>query len=42
MAYEIFQYQNKHQYYQVARLDQQDMQTIINSYAPTTGNQQLQ
>lgn len=41
MAYEIFQYQNKHQYYQVARLDQQDMQTIINSYAPST-SQQLQ
>lgn len=40
MAYEIFQYQNKHKYYQVARLDQQDMQTIINSYAPGTGSQQ--
>ncbi|MCQ6276758.1 spore coat protein [Bacillus sp. V3B] len=41
MAYEIFQYQNKHQYYQVARLDQQDMETIINSFATTSG-QQLQ
>lgn len=35
MAYEIFQYQNKRGYYQVARLDQQDMETLINSYAPT-------
>jgi len=42
MAYEIFQYQNKHQYYQVARLDQQDMEAIINSYTTTTGGQQLQ
>lgn len=41
MAYEIFQYQNKHGYYQVARLDQNDMTQIINSYAPSTG-QQLQ
>ena len=41
MAYEIFQYQNKHQYYQVPRLDQQDMETLINSYAPGT-NRQLQ
>ncbi|WP_428909419.1 spore coat protein [Niallia sp. Krafla_26] len=35
MAYEIFQYQNKHGYYQVARLDQQDMNTLINSFVPT-------
>lgn len=35
MAYEIFQYQNKKGYYQVARLDQQDMNTLINSFAPT-------
>lgn len=41
MAYEIFQYQNKHGYYQVARLDQNDMVNLINSYAPATG-QQLQ
>jgi spore coat protein CotF len=41
MAYEIFQYQNKHGYYQVARLDQNDMTQLINSYAPATG-QQLQ
>jgi spore coat protein CotF len=42
MAYEIFQYQNKHQYYQVARLDQQDMENVINSYIPTAGNVPLQ
>jgi spore coat protein CotF len=42
MAYEIFQYQNKHQYYQVARLDQQDMETIINSFTTATNGQQLQ
>src|SRR5690625_3463229 len=38
MAYEVYLYQNKHQYYQVAQLQQQDMQTIINSYAPIQGN----
>lgn len=42
MAYEIFQYQNKHQYYQVPRLDQQDMDAIINSYAPATPQAPLQ
>ena len=35
MAYEIFQYQNKHGYYQVPRLDQQDMETLINSFPQT-------
>lgn len=34
MAYEVFLYQNKHQYYQVPQLKQQDMQTFQNSYAP--------
>jgi len=37
MAYEIFQYQNKHQYYQVAQLSEQDMQLVLNSYTTTTG-----
>jgi len=37
MAYEIFQYQNKHQYYQVAQLNAQDMQLVLNSYTTTTG-----
>ena len=34
MAYEVFLYQNKNQYYQVAQLQQQDMQMIMNSFAP--------
>lgn len=38
MAYEMYLYQNKHQYYQVAQLQPQDMQAIINSYAPVQGN----
>ncbi len=38
MAYEMYLYQNKHQYYQVAQLQPQDMQAIINSHAPIQGN----
>lgn len=38
MAYEIFLYQNKNQYYQVPQLQPQDMQAIINGYAPIQGN----
>lgn len=34
MAYEMYLYQNKHQYYQVPQLQMQDMQMIRNSYAP--------
>ncbi|MFC3041685.1 spore coat protein [Virgibacillus xinjiangensis] len=34
MAYEVFQYQNKNQYYQVPQLKQQDMQAYMNSFAP--------
>ncbi|GGB47847.1 spore coat protein F-like protein YhcQ [Lentibacillus populi] len=37
MAYEVFLYQNKHQYYQVPQLNQQDMQAFQNSYAPVQG-----
>jgi len=37
MAYEIFLYQNKNQYYQVPQLQPQDMQAILNSYAPIQG-----
>lgn len=37
MAYELFLYQNKHHYYQVPQLQQQDMQAFQNSYAPTQG-----
>ncbi|MFS0597498.1 spore coat protein [Peribacillus frigoritolerans] len=38
MAYEISIYQNKHHYYQVPQLAQQDMQLMMNSYAPAQGN----
>lgn len=37
MAYEIFLYQNKHQYYQVPQLKQEDMQIYMNSFAPVQG-----
>ncbi|MDZ5473984.1 spore coat protein [Bacillus sp. 31A1R] len=39
MAYEIFLYQNKHKYYQVPQLKEQDMQQMINAYAPANGTQ---
>ncbi|MUK89452.1 spore coat protein [Ornithinibacillus sp. L9] len=38
MAYEVFLYQNKNQYYQVPQLKQQDMQNYMNSFAPLQGN----
>lgn len=34
MAYEVFLYQNKHQYYQVPQLKPEDMQIYMNSFAP--------
>lgn len=34
MAYELSIYQNKHHYYQVPQLAQQDMQQMLNAYAP--------
>lgn len=37
MAYELSIYQNKHHYYQVPQLAQQDMQQILNSYASFQG-----
>ncbi|SFB06233.1 Spore coat protein CotF [Lentibacillus halodurans] len=37
MAYEVFLYQNKNQYYQVPQLKQQDMQAFQQSYAPAQG-----
>ncbi|WP_174615603.1 spore coat protein [Virgibacillus ihumii] len=37
MAYEIFLYQNKNHYYQVPKLQPQDMQAFQNSYGPTQG-----
>ncbi|MCM3675714.1 MULTISPECIES: spore coat protein [Peribacillus] len=41
MAYEISLYQNKHHYYQVPQLAQQDMQQMMNSYAPAQGNNNI-
>src|SRR5690625_737459 len=38
MAYEMYLYQNKHQYYQVPQLKQEDMQIITNGFAPIQGN----
>lgn len=37
MAYEISLYQNKHHYYQVPQFAQQDMQQMVNAYAPANG-----
>ncbi|RKQ33224.1 spore coat protein [Oceanobacillus halophilus] len=37
MAYEVFLYQNRNQYYQVPQLKQEDMQAYMNSYAPVQG-----
>lgn len=37
MAYELAIYQNKHHYYQVPQLAAQDMQQILNAYAPSQG-----
>ncbi|MGA4721216.1 spore coat protein [Fictibacillus nanhaiensis] len=34
MSYEIFLYQNKHGYYQVPQLNDQDMSAMLQSYAP--------
>ncbi|WP_268250710.1 spore coat protein [Bacillus nakamurai] len=41
MAYEIFLYQNKHGYYQVPQLNAQDMQTMLNSFAPAQEQPQM-
>lgn len=40
MAYEIFLYQNKNQYYQVPQLQMQDMQNIVNGFSPIQQNMQ--
>jgi spore coat protein CotF len=37
MAYELSIYQNKHHYYQVPQLPQQDMIQLLNAYAPAQG-----
>jgi len=41
MAYEISIYQNKHQYYQVPQLAQQDMNQLLNAFAPAQGMPQM-
>lgn len=41
MAYELSIYQNKHNYYQVPQLAQQDMQQLLNAYAPAQMNGQM-
>lgn len=42
MAYEISIYQNQKHYYQVPQLAQQDMQQMLNMYAPAQGQPQMQ
>lgn len=37
MAYELSIYQNKHHYYQVPQLAQQDMQALLNAFASSVG-----
>nr|WP_252989994.1 spore coat protein [Sporosarcina newyorkensis] len=37
MAYELAIYQNKHHYYQVPQLNSQDMNLLLNSFAPSQG-----
>ena len=41
MAYEISLYQNKHHYYQVPQLAMQDMQQMVNAFAPAQGMTQM-
>lgn len=41
MAFELSIYQNKHHYYQVTQLTQQDMQQMVNSFAPAQGMMQM-
>ncbi|WP_100401805.1 spore coat protein [Bacillus sp. FJAT-42315] len=38
MAYELSIYQNKHHYYQVPQFSQQDMQQMVQAFAPAQGN----
>ncbi len=40
MAYELSIYQNKHHYYQVPQLAQQDMHQLLNAFAPAQGTPQ--
>ncbi|WP_338036901.1 spore coat protein [Metabacillus litoralis] len=38
MAHEIFLYQNKHNYYQVPQLQQQDMNQMLNAYTTSSNS----
>lgn len=42
MAYELFLYQNKKGYYQVAQYSEQDMQILQNAYGQAQGQPQMQ
>lgn len=42
MAYELSIYQNKHHYYQVPQLAQQDMTQLLNAFAPAQNQGQMQ
>ncbi|NGP46486.1 spore coat protein [Bacillaceae bacterium SIJ1] len=41
MAYEVFLYQNKHHYYQVPQLKEQDMQQMISGFQKAQGKPQM-
>ncbi len=41
MAYEVFLYQNKHRYYQVAELENSDAQQMLHAYAPATAQTKI-
>lgn len=38
LAFEVYLYQNKNQYYQVPQLSEQDSQAVISHYGPVPGN----
>nr|WP_270182023.1 spore coat protein [Alkalihalobacillus sp. CinArs1] len=42
LSYEIFLYQNKHSYYQVPQLSDQDMNVMLQSYTPVSDQGTLQ
>ncbi|OAB36001.1 spore coat protein [Paenibacillus glacialis] len=41
MAYEVFLYQNKHRYYQVAQLDNSDAQQMLHAYGTASAQPQI-
>ncbi|MET3696481.1 spore coat protein CotF [Bacillus oleivorans] len=42
LGYELFLYQNKHQYYQVPQLSMEDTNYMIHAYAPSTNQNMMQ